>query len=306
MNISYEVFDSKSPKITGQASIVLVSLDSTVRSYWHQAVASLRSDITLNRYVIDEVHLILTEASYRDVMHHIKELRNHSVQMVLLSATIAPTSIASIREQANLAQGLETLIIRASSNRPELYFQPPQAYSDFTTALPSIIKFIQNKLKAFTKRPLCRALVFVQRIDHGHRVAGALSCDFYRGSTDKELNDQEREAMVNRWLNGQHNIMVATDAFGPGNDYPHVQQVFFVASPRGIVDFLQMAGRAGRNGQVASIYTFLLADTTPFFSHTAIAAHLGASELAPLLKKPLFRCWRSVFCQFLDGVAQPC
>ena len=46
--------------------------------------------------------------------------------------------------------------------------------------------------------------------------------------------------MVTRWISGVHNIMVATDAFGPGNDYPHVQQVFFIASPRGIVDFLSL------------------------------------------------------------------
>lgn len=133
MNIQFEIFNSISPKITGQAPIVLVSLDSTVRSYWHQAVASLRPGITLNRYVIDEAHLILTEAAYRDIMHHIKELRNHHVQMVLLSATIAPSSIADIRERANIAAGLDTLIIRASSNRPELYFQEPQVYSEFAT-----------------------------------------------------------------------------------------------------------------------------------------------------------------------------
>ena len=141
MRIQYEVFSSLSPRITGQAPIILVSLDSTIRSYWHQAVASLRSDITLNRYVVDEAHLILTEAAYRDVMQHIKELRNHCVQMVLLSATIAPRSIATIRQQANIASGSNALIIRASSNRPELYFQAPQAYSDFATvcALLSVL-----------------------------------------------------------------------------------------------------------------------------------------------------------------------
>ena len=112
--------------------------------------------------------------------------------------------------------------------------------------------------------------------------------------------------MVTRWISGVHNIMVATDAFGPGNDYPHVQQVFFIASPRGIVDFLQMAGRGGRSGSVASIYTFPLGDTTPFTSNSTIGPHLGASELAPLFKNPTVRCWRSVFSKFLDGVAQPC
>ena len=131
MNIAFEIFSRHKPTITGQAPIVLVSLDATVRSYWRRAVTELRSDFVLNRMVVDEAHLLLTEATYRDVMHHVKELREHRFQMVLLSATIPPTSIASLRSQANLAKGLLTHVIRASSNRPELSFQTPIPYPSF-------------------------------------------------------------------------------------------------------------------------------------------------------------------------------
>ena len=71
--------------------------------------------------------------------------------------------------------------------------------------------------------------------------------------------------------------MVATDAFGPGNDYPHVRDVFLVGSPRGVVDFLQMAGRGGRDGGAASVVVFPLGDLPSIPS--AVDKHIGRAEL---------------------------
>ena len=94
--------------------------------------------------------------------------------------------------------------------------------------------------------------------------------------------------------------MVATDAFGPGNDYPHVRDVFLVGSPRGVVDFLQMAGRGGRDGGAASVVVFPLGDLPSIPS--AVDKHIGRAELEPLLNGRVVRCWRQVFSKFLDGV----
>ncbi|EJF55380.1 hypothetical protein DICSQDRAFT_130619 [Dichomitus squalens LYAD-421 SS1] len=304
MNIPFEVFSRDNPTITGQTPIILASLDATVRSYWRRAVAELRSDFQLNRLVVDEAHLLLTESTYRDVMNHVKELREHRVQMVLLSATIAPSSISDLRSQANLAKGLLTDIIRASSNRPELCFQTPVPYESFAESLDKITNRITSKVNSYKNSPHLRALVFVQRLAHGTRLARELGCDFYRGSSDDTISDAQREAMTQRWLSGHHPVMVATDAFGPGNDYPHVQDVFLVGSPRGVVDFLQMAGRGGRDGNRASIVVFSLGDTVPIPS--AADRHVGRAELEPLIKNPHLRCWRSVFCKFLDGVEHRC
>ncbi|KAI0628002.1 hypothetical protein C8Q77DRAFT_1068933, partial [Trametes polyzona] len=125
LGAEFEVFNPQNPVITGQAPLVLVSLDVTTRGTWRQAVASMRPEVQLNRYVIDEAHLLLTESGYRDIMRHVKELRETKVQMMLLSATIPPICLAPLRVSANLAQGNNTHIIRACSNRPELFFGTP-------------------------------------------------------------------------------------------------------------------------------------------------------------------------------------
>ncbi|KAI0362857.1 P-loop containing nucleoside triphosphate hydrolase protein, partial [Pilatotrama ljubarskyi] len=298
ISFPFEVFSPSSPVITGQKPIVLVSLDATDRATWHQAVASLRPEIQLNRYVVDEAHLILTEASYREVMSHVKELRTHRAQLMLLSATIAPKSIPALRTAFSLAPGDLTRIIRASSNRPEFAFHMPNKVAP----LDKTVSKIRNEMLMLNAEE--RVLVFVQKLDHGHVISAALGCEFYRGSTDTKLNDKQREAMVDHWHSGEYKVMVATDAFGPGNDYPHVRMVAFVGSPKGVVDMLQAAGRGGRDGRKVNILFFpLTGDNLP---GTINDSHLGRDELAPVLKSPQLRCWRAVFTQFLDGVAHSC
>lgn len=149
-----------------------------------------------------------------------------------------------------------------------------------------------------------RILVFVTRLEHGHLMAEKLNCDFYRGSSDQSLTDSRREAMVQHWRNARtyfNKVMVATDAFGPGNDYPHVRDVWFVGTPRGLVDMAQMAGRGGRDGDMAQIHFERLEDLELKYHRSDVDGHLGHEGLDALMKKPFLRCWREVLGAFLDG-----
>lgn len=152
--------------------------------------------------------------------------------------------------------------------------------------------------------PEDRVLVFVQTLANGQQMAKALQCDFYRGTTDTTITNSDREAMVERWYSGIQNTMVATDAFGPGNDYPHVRYVYFVGSPRGVVDMLQMAGRGGRDGNVAHIVFYHLSGQG--FPSSPADKHVGRPELQILHRRPTARCWREVCSKFVDGVGVKC
>ncbi|KAH9846339.1 hypothetical protein C2E23DRAFT_890977 [Lenzites betulinus] len=93
----------------------------------------------------------------------------------------------------------------------------------------AICKAIQSAMAGLM--PEDRVLVFVQTLANGQQMAKALQCDFYRGTTDTTITNSDREAMVERWYSGVQKTMVATDAFGPGNDYPHVRYVYLSAAP---------------------------------------------------------------------------
>ena len=128
LQYSFEVFNPSTPRLSGQTSLVLVSLDAANGTSWRQAISTLRPGLRLNRIVFDEAHLVLTEGSYRNIMHQVKELRVAHVQFVLLSATISPVSIPYLGHTFTLATGEDTQIIRTVSNRPELYFKPVIVY----------------------------------------------------------------------------------------------------------------------------------------------------------------------------------
>lgn len=142
LDIPHSVFDSTHRQINDQHSLVLVSLDISTTVSWQQAIASLRTEIPLCRLVFDEAHLVLTEVEYREVMVRVKELRVQNLQVMLLSATIAPTSINSLPAAFNLTSGFE--VIRASSNRPELHFMRPQTLPRLDDAVSCLILHIST------------------------------------------------------------------------------------------------------------------------------------------------------------------
>ncbi|RPD67669.1 hypothetical protein L226DRAFT_577055 [Lentinus tigrinus ALCF2SS1-7] len=224
LDYPFEVYNPSRPHLSGQTPIVLVSLDAAGGTSWQQAVTSLRSDVRLNRMVFDEAHLVLTEGSYRGIMNQVKELRIAHVQFVLLSATIPPISISHLATSFTLATGDNTQVIRTVSNRPELSFKGPTTYDHLDSETLDLISLeVRTTLNIVSKNPVNRVLVFVQTVANGLVVAERLECEFYRGSSDKSLTNQDRENIAQRWYDGTYKVMVATDAFGPGNDYPSVR-----------------------------------------------------------------------------------
>ena len=58
-------------------------------------------------------------------------------------------------------------------------------------------------------------------------IATALHADAYYSDSDTV---NEKAAVLTRWINGSHPVMVATSAFGMAVDYPRVAAVFHVDS----------------------------------------------------------------------------
>ena len=98
----------------------------------------------------------------------------------------------------------------------------------------------------------------------------ALLIGFYNAG----LSRSERTRIEGMFRSGQLNVLVATSAFGEGINIPDIRHVVLYQLPFNEIEFNQMSGRAGRDGQQAGIHLLfgrkdadinehILADLTP-------------------------------------------
>ena len=75
-------------------------------------------------------------------------------------------------------------------------------------------------------------------------VAQGITAGYYHAG----LTARERDISQTRWMQGQVQVMVATNAFGMGIDKPDVRFVVHLDIPSSLEAYFQEAGRAGRDG----------------------------------------------------------
>lgn len=74
--------------------------------------------------------------------------------------------------------------------------------------------------------------------------ANGISCGYYHAGLDAAT----KERLQNDWLKGKFLVMVATNAFGMGIDKPDVRFVVHTQPPQNLENYVQEAGRGGRDG----------------------------------------------------------
>jgi ATP-dependent DNA helicase RecQ len=97
----------------------------------------------------------------------------------------------------------------------------------------------------------------------------------YHGGLDRREKDRNMQA----WLDGDVQVMVATNAFGMGIDKPDVRTIIHVQLPENLENYYQEAGRAGRDGQKA----FAILVTSPSDIATAQSQFLSSLPDKPFL-----------------------
>ena len=201
--------------------------------------------------VVDEAHHIATSSdNFRPDYTRLERLRSLVPEAVFLglSATSDKPTTDAITQSLGITQ-----IVVDTSKRTNLSLIDKRNIPDRKPYLTEIVERSSKTLIYASSRgatiELCRELRKALR-EQAHRIA------FYNAA----LTPEDRRKVETNFRNGELCCVIATSAFGEGVNIPDVRDVILYDMPYSLVDFNQMAGRGGRDGQESFIH--LLAQST--------------------------------------------
>ena len=225
---------------TGELDILL-----TTPEYFDFHAEELAQASAIGFVVIDEAHHVGTsKAGFRPSYVHLGQsvARLGNPQVLAVTAT-ADTAVADeIRQAFNLDE-----VVFDNTERANLQVIDQRNTKKRERYLASLVAQGEKTLIYVNSRMESVALVRRLRKQEPH-IASLIG--FYNAG----LSRMERQRVETLFREGGLQVLVATSAFGEGIDIPGVRHVVLYHLPFSEVEFNQMSGRAGRDGETAHIH----------------------------------------------------
>ncbi|MCL1878287.1 MAG: RecQ family ATP-dependent DNA helicase, partial [Defluviitaleaceae bacterium] len=267
----------------GSASILYISPES-LRS---KSIERLLVGRNVVRFVIDEAHCFSAwgqdfRVDYLyigEFVANLQKTKNMSIPCSCFTATAKPRVIADIQKYFRDALSIELEIFKASAARVNL------SYHIFAEAG-------QNgkglKLRQLLTDNDCPTIIYVSRTRRTEQLAAKLTEDgfpalAYHGQMDK----QQRIANQDAFMNGEVKIIVATTAFGMGVDKKDIEMVIHYDISASLEDYVQEAGRAGRDENIK-------ADCYVLYEDEDLNKHFNLLNQTKLSQKEIGQIWRAL------------
>lgn len=210
----------------------------------------------LDRFIIDECHLIHTSAHYRPKKRQLCELRQFPVPFIYITATLLPRLEPSFFQEHHIRSAS---IVRGCSKRRNIrysvqFLDPTPDGSCLVSACDRIrTRWMRGQMDTWEQ---ARVMVFVRTQALAEEVASHPACSCYHSGIGVL---QEKEDCLEVWICRKSGspFHASTKAAGPGVDYAHVRWVLHIGAPYGLMDYRQESGRARRDGAEAGASIFL-------------------------------------------------
>lgn len=194
---------------------------------------------------IDEVHCLSEWGhDFRPSYLYLKKLRRrYKVPCIACTATATSMVENDVRTILDMSS---PVTIRKSFFRPNLKIKVVKCTSKHTY----VARLIRKRFKFESGIIYNRTRDSCERMCHYLKNMCSLSTEYYHAG----MNIDHRKRVQTRWESGETNIIIATLAFGMGIDKPDVRFVIHADLPKSISDYYQGIGRAGRDGNDATVY----------------------------------------------------
>ena len=230
-----------------EAALVFVSVEAACTKDFLQYTQALIQQQKLDRIVVDECHLTVTAVEYRSQIVDLTALRGLRTQFVYLTATLPPSMQAEFEERNYL---LRPTIIRASSNRPNIFYMVRKVNPQPGSLLEQGANEAQDAWRSpYLDHSRDKIILYVRTRQDAKDLSDLLACNAYSAESGSV---EEKQQMLRQWTGSSDEpFLVATTALAEGFDYLHVRFVINVGEPGSLIVFAQESGRAGLDGQRA-------------------------------------------------------
>ena len=270
---------------SGLATILYISPES-LRS---NTIEKLLLSRNVVRFVIDEAHCFSAwgqdfRVDYLYIADFIKEYQrkkkiNYKIPISCFTATAKQKVISDIKDYFKNNLDVDLELFATSASRTNLHYAV--LYKETEDE-----KYIA--LRELIKAKNCPTIVFVSRTRRTKELAEKLTNDGYIALPyNGKMERSEKVENQEKFIKNEVQVMVATSAFGMGVDKDDVQLVVHYDISDSLENYVQEAGRAGRNDK-------LQADCYVLFSDADLDKHFILLNQTKISIGEIQQIWKAI------------
>ncbi|MGN0648595.1 MAG: RecQ family ATP-dependent DNA helicase [Oscillospiraceae bacterium] len=290
---------------SGIASILYISPES-LRSV---TIEQLFLSRHIDRFVIDEAHCFSAwgqdfRVDYLyigDFIRELQEKKGHGCKIPVscFTATAKQKVISDIKDYFKEKLDIDLELFATNASRTNLRYEVLYRETD-------VEKY--DTLRSLIEQKNCPTIVYVSRTKRTRELAEKLSNDDFKARPfNGKMDSSEKQENQEAFINDEIQIIVATSAFGMGVDKSNVKLVVHYDISDSLENYVQEAGRAGRDEKLQA-ECYVLFNDGDLDKHFILLnqTKLSISEIQQVWKaiKDLTRIRPEVCCSPLEVARQ--